>query len=269
MNIQETGIFDMGINEYHDSEGISRSGIMLFKRSPLHYWNKYNNENRNNESTSSQIFGNAFHSYILENDSFYDRYYVLDKIDKRTKTGKALMEEIKTEHSNKEIISIDDFEKIKRMEEQLKNDKYAQELISGAQVEKSIFWRDKKTNILCKARPDIWHKNMVCDIKTTVDASPQAFQRSLSNYGYHIQAAMIKDGILNIENIEIKEYIFIAIETIEPYAIGIYILDQEALKRGHLEYKMLLEDYRDHLGKDLKIWPSYKPSIVSLPAYYI
>ena len=86
------------------------------------------------------------------------------------------------------------------------------------------------------------------------------------NYGYHIQAAMIQDGIDHIDHKKINEFIFIAIEKTEPYAIGIYILDEASIERGRQEYKKVLEEYSEI--EETKIWHSYRPTVISLPAYY-
>jgi hypothetical protein len=110
--------------------------------------------------------------------------------------------------------------------------------------------------------------NIIGDIKTTNDASPRSFQRDIMKYGYHIQAAMVQDGIYHVTKKMIETFVFIAIEKEEPYAIGIYELDKESIQKGREEYKALLDDYIPYQEKDVKIWPGYKPTVISLPAYY-
>jgi hypothetical protein len=270
MNTYETGIHTIDIKDYHESKGISRSGIMLFKRSPLHYWNRYNNPDRvfEDEMTPCKLIGNVFHTLILESHEFDRRYYIEEKVDRRTTAGKERAEQLAIENKDKSMLSQINYDKIRRMYDSFMSHEIAKEFLNKARMEKSVYWKDVNTNVLCKARPDIWHTNMICDIKTTKDASLSAFQRSLATYGYHIQAAMIQDGIQHVQHHRITDYIFIAIESVEPYAIGIYILDKDSIERGMLEYKQILVDYKEYLGKDIKVWQGYKPSIISLPAYY-
>src|SRR6267154_5068390 len=265
MNTFKPGIYDIEDHEYHTSEGISRSGIMLFKKSPMHYWNKYKNPNRSfeDDTTPQQLLGKAAHCILLEPQEFENRYFsITEKLDRRTKAGKEKWEALHIEHEGKQILTTDMYEQVINIRDSVNSDKYAAEFLKGAQVEKSIYWKDCNTNVLCKARPDIWHANMICDIKTTNDASSNSFQRSMAQYGYHIQAAMIQDGIHHIQHNRITDYVFIAIETVAPYAVGIYILDKESIQRGHDEYKAILEDFREYNEKDLPIWPSYKPSVI-------
>ena len=62
----EPGIHTISNDAYHNGPGISRSGLMEFKRSPYHYWYKYLNPYYVEDSaTPAQIFGNALHEFIL------------------------------------------------------------------------------------------------------------------------------------------------------------------------------------------------------------
>jgi hypothetical protein len=59
------GIYDIENEDYHNSEGLSRSALMKFKISPLHYWSEYKKEGRKKETnTPALILGNAVHTYI-------------------------------------------------------------------------------------------------------------------------------------------------------------------------------------------------------------
>ncbi len=50
---------------------------MHFQKSPFHYWNEYKNIARpRKEPTDAMIFGNAFHTYVLEHKEFAKRYAV-------------------------------------------------------------------------------------------------------------------------------------------------------------------------------------------------
>ena len=71
------GIFTISNEEYHSSHGISRSGIVEFKNCPKKYWHKYINiDYIEPAKTKALIFGNAFHTAILEPDEFNKRYII-------------------------------------------------------------------------------------------------------------------------------------------------------------------------------------------------
>ncbi len=263
------GIYDIENEDYHNSNGLSRSALLTFKKSPLHYWSEYKKDSLKKEKTTAAfIFGNALHTHILQREIFDDLYLVADKPDQRTKNGKDDWAKIQEQNIGKTIISSTIFEEIKNLSDAFFGNDLAKRFLDGAQVEKSIYWKDCKTNILCKARPDIWLPSIIGDIKTTTDASPRAFQRDIMKYGYHIQAAMGQDGIYHITKKMIETFVFIAIEKQYPYAIGIYELDKESIEKGREEYKSILEDYQPYENNEIKVWPGYKPTVISLPAYY-
>jgi exodeoxyribonuclease VIII len=268
----ENGIYDISNEDYHKGDGISRSGIMLFKKSPLHYWDRYENPERvPMKETPQQLLGTVTHKAILEPKAFAEDYVFEEKVDRRTKEGKARAEELLDIYKGKTIVDLDTFEKIMGMRDSFISHPNAKDFLKGSQIEKSIFWQDPQTNIQCKARPDIYipDKSIVVDLKTTTDASMPAFQRAMANYGYHIQAAMIRDGIYHATKKVIQHYVFIAIETVAPYAIGVYILDGDAIDRGHNEYVAILNEFKDRKKENAKVWPSYSTCTVSLPAYYV
>lgn len=257
---------NLSIDDYHSSVGISRSALLLLRRSPLHFWDKYLNPLKElNIEKKEYIFGNAFHTFILENETFNDRYAILpDNLDKRTKKGKELYEDFLNHNKNKLHVSRDEYQTILNMSRQINNSSLSRDLVNGdhIKIENSIYWHNNKYNILCKARPDCLHSSLVVDLKTTHDASPSSFKRQIYEYGYHIQAAMIQDGVYNLTGKNITDFVFLAVEKTRPFAIGIYTLSDEALEIGREEYSRLILLYKDCIDKNE--WPSYNIEEISL-----
>src|SRR5690348_338538 len=76
--IFEPGIYEISSERYHAAAGITRSGIIEFKKSARHYWHKYLNPDYvPKEPTDDMKLGTAFHSYVLEPGKFIDEYYVM------------------------------------------------------------------------------------------------------------------------------------------------------------------------------------------------
>ena len=172
------------------------------------------------------------------------------------------------QHAGKINLSEDTYEKMMRMADNFYRHEYAGELVRDAQIEQSLYWKDCTTNELVKCRPDILHTNMFCDLKTTSDASPHAFQRSVAQYGYHIQAAIIQDGIYHLTHKKLTDFVFICCESVEPYAVAVYILDAESIDKGLDEYKYHLKNFSEYKLLNMPVWGSYKTQTISLPAYY-
>ncbi len=257
---------DLDINEYHSGPGISRSSLVAFKRSPLHYWHEHINPDYvRPKPTEEMIFGNAVHSAILEGDKFWERYIVRDKPDMRTKLGKETRAADLMEAGDRIILTTEQYERICQMENAIAKHPMAIGLIMGAQCELSLFWQDEATGILCKARPDIWHTTFVGDLKTTADASYKSFSRSVFQYNYHLQCAMIYEGILAADGHRVSDFAMIAIEKEPPYAIACYRLDDAIIEKGREEFHNLLGNLANCLTADE--WPSYDDQVINLPEW--
>ncbi len=266
------GVHDITIEQYHSGPGISRSGIEEFRRSPLHYWHKYINPERpvreKSEITTKRDaleFGNAFHTYILEPEEFEKRYMVASKINRTSNAGKAAYAEMMLKANGRELLCSESFVELQAMNAGLDRSATARGLIEDGFYEKSLFWTDKDTGILCKVRPDIWHNNMIVDLKTCANASYREFQRSVYSYGYYVQAAMIHEALRVLYGTNMMNFIFVAIEKEAPYAVAVYQLDELAIHRGIEDFKKTLFEMKQCF--DNNRWPTYPDSIITLPAY--
>jgi hypothetical protein len=269
-NKMKNGVYDISIEEYHSGEGISRSSLLEFLKTPYHYWYKKNNpEVRENvdiiKKNNAMEFGNALHTYVLEKEQFFDRYFVMPKINKTTKAGKEAYAQACEESKNKSLICVEAMREIEKMGFAIENHQFANPLIADALYEKSIYWSEQDTGLLCKVRPDIWHDDFICDLKTCASASHHDFQKSILNYGYHIQAGMIHEALKVVAGKEVKNFVFIAIEKEPPYAIGVYQLDDNALQKGIQKFKEIINGIKRCL--DANEWPSYPPGLIDLPSW--
>lgn len=233
--------------EYHSlKDYISRSAIMDYARSPYTYWAKHLNPNRPKiEPTPAMIFGTAFHTLMLEPDLFDKKYIVKKPPVLLKEVGKKAYEEYKKyvsefEDAGKTLLSSEDGERLWAMQAVFNRNTQAKGLSEGAQYETSYFWQDRDSGLMLKARPDILHENMIIDLKTCSDASPRAFQNSMVANGYHVQGAMIRDGVEAIQGRRIDNVINICIETKYPFNMAIYVIENGAIDEGERKYKDIL-----------------------------
>ncbi len=268
------GIFkDLSNEYYHKEPAISRSGIMMFHESPYKYWANYINTNRpTKESTPAMDFGSAFHTYILEPHLFNNTY--VEEVPRLLlkDVGRERYEEykkhlIKLEESGKIILSEDDMLILKSMSNSLKNHDDAWGLIKGGDYENSFFWRDATTDLPLKCRPDILHPNVIVDLKTCASASYKAYQNSMITGGYHVQGAMIREGVRVLTGNDIPNVINICIEKTYPYEIGIKIISEQALDAGYKIFRKCLLDLKHAIVNNR--WESYQPESVDLPGWAV
>lgn len=262
-----SGIHNITIEQYHSGPGISRSGIVEFKKSPLHFWHKYINPERPiSEPTDAMLFGNAVHCYILEPHTFQARYHVWQKVNGRKPASNTKgWDDIVTAANRKLLISEDDLVEITNMARSLNSSATAKGVIDGAVYEQSLFWTDVDTGILCKVRPDIWHSNMIGDLKTARSAHPCDFQRDIWSFGYHLQAGMTSEALWSLQGANMMNFVFPVVEKYAPYATAVYKLDENAVNKGREEFKKALFEIKDCMVNDH--WPSYPDQIIDLPTY--
>ena len=237
------------MEDYDNIPALRRSNLWLFKKSPAHY--KYAVENPD-EPTPALLFGTAAHMAILEPERFEQEYIVAPKIDRRTKAGKE--EWARLMDSGKSVLSAEDAETIRAMKNAVMENELAASLIEG-EHEVPVLWTDLKTGEVCKCKPDVIGKDLIVDYKTTNSCEDGHFERSARDYGYQLQAAMYREGLLQTRY---KEYgfAFIAQEKKAPYAVRVYMCDPGWIDDGAVIYRELIGLY--HECKVNNHWPSYE-----------
>jgi hypothetical protein len=268
------GIYNLENEVYHASTGISSSGLKLFSRSPKHFWDRYRNpERESDKSTPAKELGTQIHAAILEPKSYFETYYPLpEKYNRATKQGKIDHEFHESEAAAKgqQLISKENHDICCKITEAVRDSDSADYLFSlDGLVEQSFYWRDERTNVLCKCRPDklLTGRNVILDLKSTASASVEDFSRSIANYQYHISAQFYRRGVQAVTGQDMPAFIFCAFETDSPYACAFYQADEDMLERADRFIDSQLEHYKECLAYDE--WPGYSDSIrqISLPGW--
>lgn len=262
---QQLGVFDYTNEQYHASEGLSRSKLWTFKQLPskFHYEHMSGQYHRPTDSEAF-VLGDLVHTFCLEPQMSSDRYMIMPNIDKRTKSGKELYAQVMIEAEGKTLVKPEIFDHARNMATAVLSNQTAFELIREAKVEKSIYWRHESTGLICKARPDVWNGRIVSDLKTTQDAGFRGFQMSAYKYGYFLQAAMIYEALKSIGE-PFHNFVFICVEKAEPHCIGLYMLDDEALQFGIDMFHSLMN--RIAICYETNVWPDYGIQKLTIPRY--
>lgn len=230
--------------EYRKHPAISRSELWHIRESPQKF--KYYKENPP-EPTPALLFGQVFHKMLLEPDTFNYEFVVAPDANRRTKEGKQMWEDFVSEHENQTIITAEMCTHAKEMCDAVKREPLAVKLLNGA-AEVPFFWTDEMTGEDCKCRVDVlnteYSQPIIVDVKTTADASTDAFIRSAINYGYDFQAAMYSEGV---EKSICKKplFVFIAVEKDPPFSVNILQSDELMLRRGYDIFREYIGIYHD------------------------
>lgn len=259
-------------NEYHaDTTAISKSGVSLMLKSPLHYWEKYLNPNPSQKKESDALrFGKALHLYCLEPHRVQDGLAILPYTNPYSNDGKRAKAEFLAANANKIIVTNEEFIQAKAMAASLKENPLYRKIISAGEPEKTIFFNrpfddDPFSEAPCKIRMDWWNPemNVILDIKSCTDASPSKFGRDCRTYGYHIADQFYKDGAKIGFGLDRQpSMIFAAVEKDPPYACALYLIPVAAREFARAEIDRGVHKWQQ--CKKTGIWTGYGNEVVDV-----
>ena len=256
---------------YHAHPAISKSHLDQVARSPLHYWAAYLDPARQpREATAAMAIGSALHTHVLELDQWDARYVTApDGIDRRTKMGKAEWEVFTTASTGRTVLTKADADLVMRMGRAVFGHPAAAMLLAlPGKAETTHMWTDAATGLQCKCRPD-WLTDdgrIMVDVKTTENASPREFARSIAQWRYHVQASWYLDGVEQSTGTRPEQFLFVCVEK-KSFVCAVYAADAEMIAAGAKTAARDLEVLATCKAADA--WPGYSDQIepISLPAW--
>ena len=275
MTIKSTppsGVYpDVPFSEYLEWDAISSHDLMKMMRSPAHY--RYSKDAQRGEPSAAMRLGTAVHAYILEENDVSDDVAVLPPdINRRTKAGKEDYAIFCADNSSRTILTLDEHQKASNMADTVFACRAAQVTLDAApHREHSLLWECPTSGLAARGRPDAYgpDHNIVVDIKTTADASPHAFAKSVANFKYHVQAFAYMNGLQALGKLDDScQFIIIAVESSAPYTVGVYALDRSDVELGGQLYAEATAKYMECAHSD--VWPGYsedKIEVLPLPTW--
>ena len=252
---------------YHASAGISKHGLDLIRHAPAKYWHQHCNPQE--EQTPAMRFGTLAHLAILEPEKFSDETFVMPSCDRRTKEGKEVYAEAMRQAAGRMVITPDEQDQLAAMRESLMADKACKTALGHQEyVEASLYWIDPAEDVQCRCRPDLIRKDgIIVDYKTTDNATPGAFLRTILNFRYHVQAAFYADGYQQVTGQECPTFLFVAQEKKPPYLSAVYMVDEAMIQAGRRAYQEDLATYKNCRETGNWFGISSKPITLTLPSW--
>ena len=270
---------DVPAAAYHAWPMPSSTVLGRLARSPLHCRHALDHPQ---PSTPDMEFGTAFHARLLEPDRFGERYAAAGPCVAVLKTGRRLGQPCGADgvgrgpaggwlcgtHGGgtdrpagdaRAVLGTADAAALDAMAAAVAAHGWAsQTLALPGETELSVVFDEPASGVRCKVRPDrvVTDPRRACvvDVKTTRDAAPEAFARTIAQRGYHRQAALYLRG-LAAHGIDVGGFTILAVDKDDPYAVAAYRLDDADLAAGGREVDRLLAAWAecDRTGS----WPGY------------
>lgn len=281
----EPGIYyDVPAAVYHAWPYASNSRLGDLKRSAEHCREKMLHPE---PPTPAKILGDAAHYCILQPELFATRYIVADQCCKPKKDGKRCTNpgkaciggewfcgvhlELGTQvlHDPRTILASEEFERCQIMADRVRSHPASAMLFEHrTAVEVSCVWDDPTTGVRCKMRIDMTCDGIetIADIKSTENARPHIFEKSIFKYGYYRQAAFYLNGA-KVLGLPSKRFVIVAIEKKGAFGRSACPILPDVIHAGHEEIQRLLPVWGE--CEKSGIWPGYSDEFndVGLPAY--
>lgn len=261
--ISAPGVYDVEIERYHhdphlcDGPSVSSSPLRtILNETPAHYW-AYSPLNPNrfpDESTKALDIGKAAHCLTLGEPEFA-KYFVISPYDDfRTKEAREWRDA-----QTRTILKAHEFEQVQTLSAVQKRSAQCMRAFEDGEPERSLIWRDKATGIWLKARPD-WlphdpAKRFTTEFKTALTIEPNRMSNAAFGYGYHIQTAMIVDGIREVLGVDPIGVALVCQEKAPPYLVELRLFTPEQIEDGRQQYHHALKIFADCLKRGE--WPGY------------
>ncbi|MGN7978237.1 PD-(D/E)XK nuclease-like domain-containing protein [Microbacterium sp. 22195] len=256
---------DMPERTYHSRSELSSTGARLILDSPARfkYWQEH-------PQPPKAVFdlGSAAHAKILGVGASIITY----PPEHLTPTGnistKATTVEWEQEQRAKGLIPITekDAHRVDRMAEAVLADADARQILERIQGREVSIIQDVQ-GVPCRARFDLYDGIDAGDLKSTRDASPRGFNRSVGSYGYHIQSAWYSDVHYAETGDQLRSFKFVVVEAAPPHLVAVYELDPMWMDVAAGKAFNARETYRKCV--ETNTWPGYGAATLTAPTWVV
>lgn len=220
----------------HIDKGLSYSALKLIWRAPAMYHYQYILGNWAPD-TEAKRMGSLIHTLVLEPEAYDARYYVMPECDGRTKEGKAIKAACVAEASGRVVIKQATLEQARGAAAAVLAHPVVAKAMRAPRREVEQTYTVVIDGVKFQARPDaLINDRLVLEIKTTDDARPDEFARSIGKYCYDIQHALYCD-VLAATGRETGAYAYAVVEPSPPHLCAVYTLHPDDIASGRLAYQ--------------------------------
>lgn len=289
---------NLPFDDYCRAPGVNQSRLRLFDYdlggAPALYLHATLHPDQQRD-TKARKDGRAYHSFVLEPDSF-DKFYALRTkaiedelydeamLDKKcrakgfsVKLGTYERWKEKQELAGKEVLTQANANVLQEMRRALMlNSEVMDEL--GAcktnQLEVSAFagFEFKRgphqgKRLQLKSRLDLNpDSDALLDLKSSRDANPREFANQVARLGYYIQAPYYLD-VANANALKKERFGFVAQDKIPPFLSCIHWMPEDWMTYGRRRYQKILADLADAIARNQ--FPGYQSGTLMPPAWML
>lgn len=268
--------------EWLMNHNLSYSKLKHFRVSPKHFIHNLNNPEGDKEA---YVLGRAVERLVSDKifgvNGFEKSFRPYEKPSLRSNDGKQ-SHQIALDLAKKDevtLITPEDVQLAKFCVESLFSHNVSRILLEAVTKEQiELKWKDKENNLNMKGVADyettFLDEDFVLDLKTTRNAEPDAFSRDVFKMDYILQTGTYREGYKRTK-FRFPYFIFLAVETVEPFAVSVNFCDNKFLNKAQEEYKATTKAFRYcvdknlwHEGYEFWLFGTKDYHSIHIPAYY-
>lgn len=242
---------DLSDADYFAHPALSHSDTKLLLDSPARY--RYLKDNPDRPYRAEFEFGHVVHELALGKGGGIE---VIDAADWRTKDAKAARDQALADGLSP-ILATDYHDAVRAVNAMREHPLAAKILDHLDHAEVAAIWDDG--DVQRKAKLDGVYGRFGIDVKTTGDASTDAFGRSAGKFHYYSQDAWYRDAMRACFGIDDPKFLFLVVEKYPPYLTNVIELDPYAVELGARRNRAAIDLYRR--CRDTDEWPGYGTGI--------
>lgn len=253
-----------------DGPSISSSGLRkIFNDSPAHYWvtSPYNPNRIDEDDKQAFIFGRAAHHTLLGEASFKNHFAVRPEKWDSWRTNDAKAWKAEQILAGLTVLEPKEIEAIKGIAYSLGQHPLVTEGILNGLIECTLVWKDPETGYWLKARPDAIPTDSgdFADLKTTTAVDDDSLEKTVGEYGYAMQGALVAMGARAVMGMEMNSFNLVFVEKKPPHCVRVVALRPADIERGIQQVEASLRAFAQSM-KTMK-WPG--PGGSQIDAAYI
>ena len=186
------------------------------------------------EARTEFDIGIAAHLAVLEPKRQADSIVLIEAGDYRTSRAREARDAARAE--GKVPLLPYQFDIVRAIAGSIRAHPIASQAFRGGEAEVTLTWRDRETEVPCKARPDYLpsHGRWLVDLKTAASANPRTWRDQAYRLGYHARAVWYLDSAEIVLGQAPEEYWFVIVEKEPPYLVSVISFNEEALAWGRI-----------------------------------
>jgi len=249
---------------YHATKALSKSSMDELLRCPAHFKQTLDEmDGTEHGQTPAMLLGSVFHAMTLEPDTVATQYRK-KQFPGTSKAGKEEAADAMAQGIT--LVTSDVWENCQAMSVAASLHPLFKAACAAEdwQTETSIYWKERGS-IECKARIDAiatlpGFGLAAIDLKSTIDASPDAISKHIYDYGYHRQAAWYLHA-LKQAGLDARQFVFLFVEKAAPFCTTAVTIAESAIGVAYEEIRGALDKYEECAASG--VWPGYTNEIVT------